>query len=56
LSLRELCQFLLEDRKIAKFKLPEHLEQIEALPLTNVGKVTKKLLREMIAAKIKNGG
>ena len=41
-----------EYKQIAKFKLPERLELVDALPLTNVGKVNKKRLREMIAAKL----
>ena len=47
-----MVEFLLDERKIAKFKLPERVELIDALPLTNVGKVNKKGLREIIAAKI----
>lgn len=50
MTLESLTGFLLNERKIAKFKLPERLELVEALPLTNVGKVNKKRLREMIAA------
>jgi non-ribosomal peptide synthetase component E (peptide arylation enzyme) len=38
LTLAELNRFLLEERRIAKFKLPERLELLEAMPLTNVGK------------------
>ena len=41
------------EKKIAKFKLPERLEIVESLPLTGVGKVSKKQLREQIAAKLK---
>jgi 2,3-dihydroxybenzoate-AMP ligase len=52
MTLESLTGFLLSERKIAKFKLPERLELVEALPLTNVGKVNKKRLREMIAAKL----
>ena len=52
LTLQELTGFLLE-KKIAKFKLPERLEIVESLPLTGVGKVSKKQLREQIAAKLK---
>jgi 2,3-dihydroxybenzoate-AMP ligase len=36
----------------AKFKLPEHLELVDALPLTNVGKIDKKALRAAIAARL----
>jgi 2,3-dihydroxybenzoate-AMP ligase len=52
LNLEGLNAFLLEKRKIAKFKLPERLELIDALPLTHVGKVNKKRLREMVVSTI----
>ncbi|HTD76355.1 MAG TPA: hypothetical protein VK898_01880 [Chloroflexota bacterium] len=39
-------------QQIAKFKLPERLEVVENFPLTNVGKVSKKDLREDIARKL----
>jgi 2,3-dihydroxybenzoate-AMP ligase len=39
-------------RGVARFKWPERLELVEALPVTNVGKVDKKKLREDIAAKL----
>lgn len=49
LTLEDLCGFLLRERKIARFKLPERLEILDALPVTNVGKINKKALREIIA-------
>lgn len=52
LTLKQLTGFL-QDKQIAKFKLPERLEIVEAFPLTAMGKVSKKDLREMIAAKLK---
>lgn len=52
LTLAELNRFLLEERRIAKFKLPECLELVKSLPLTNVGKVNKAALRAMIASKL----
>ncbi len=52
LTLAELCAFLL-DKRIAKFKLPERLELVQSFPLTEVGKVSKKDLREQIATKLK---
>lgn len=52
MTIDSLNEFLLDERKIAKFKLPERLELLDALPLTHVGKVNKKRLREIIAAKI----
>jgi 2,3-dihydroxybenzoate-AMP ligase len=45
---KELNQFLLR-RGLAKFKLPERIETLEELPLTNVGKVDKKALRDRLA-------
>jgi 2,3-dihydroxybenzoate-AMP ligase len=52
MTLDSLNEYLLNQRKIAKFKLPERLELVEALPLTHVGKINKKQLREMIATKV----
>ena len=40
------------DRGLAKFKLPERIEVLDAFPLTNVGKVSKKDLRADIEEKI----
>ena len=37
---------------IAKYKLPERVEAIDAFPLTRVGKADKARLREMVAAAI----
>jgi 2,3-dihydroxybenzoate-AMP ligase len=51
LGLDELVEFLL-DRGVAKFKLPERLEVVDRLPLTNIGKVDKKSLREQIARSV----
>ncbi len=53
LSQEELNDFLVNDRKIAKFKLPERLELVDQLPLTHVGKINKKELRSIIADKLK---
>jgi 2,3-dihydroxybenzoate-AMP ligase len=55
LTLEILCDFLTRERKIARFKLPERLETVEALPLTNVGKVNKKALREIILQRVGGG-
>jgi len=55
LTLEGLKSFLLE-KKIAKFKLPERLELVESFPLTGVGKVSKRDLREQIAAKLRAEG
>ena len=54
--LDELQAYLLNECNIAKFKLPERLEFIEALPLTKVGKFEKKSLREKITATLKAEG
>ena len=52
LALEELSAFLLAKR-IAKFKLPERLELVQSFPLTGVGKVSKKDLRDQIANQLK---
>ncbi len=46
LTLDELRRFLLEGKRIAKFKLPERLELRERFPTTPVGKISKKDLRD----------
>jgi 2,3-dihydroxybenzoate-AMP ligase len=55
LTLTELTAFL-EKKQIAKFKLPERLEIVESLPLSGMGKVSKKDLREVIASKLESEG
>jgi 2,3-dihydroxybenzoate-AMP ligase len=55
-TLDELNGFLLNKRKIAKFKLPERLEFIDELPVTKVGKFEKKSLREKIAVILQTEG
>ncbi|WP_238608056.1 AMP-binding protein [Amycolatopsis sp. Poz14] len=42
-------------RGLAKYKLPERVEVVPALPLTNVGKVAKNRLREDVQAKLAEG-
>ncbi|MBB3108625.1 2,3-dihydroxybenzoate-AMP ligase [Paenibacillus phyllosphaerae] len=42
----------LRERGIAPYKIPDRIEFIEAFPKTSVGKVSKKALRELIAAKL----
>jgi len=54
LDLAALSAYL-DGRGVARFKWPERLELVDALPVTNVGKVDKKKLREDIAAKLKGG-
>ena len=51
IDLQEVTSFL-AGRRIAKFLYPERVEVVDALPLTNVGKVDKKALRDTIAAKL----
>jgi len=51
LSFDELIAFL-RSQQIAAFKLPERLEVVSELPVSPVGKILKRQLREMIAAKI----
>ena len=49
-SASELKAFL-RGRGIALYKIPDRVEFVDAFPLTGVGKVSKKSLRELIAAK-----
>ena len=51
LAFDELIAFL-RQQKIASFKLPERLEVVTELPLSPVGKILKRELREMITAKL----
>ncbi len=51
LTFEELARHL-EARRIARFKIPERLEIVECFPATAVGKVSKKDLRQDIAAKL----
>ncbi|MBI5586630.1 MAG: AMP-binding protein [Deltaproteobacteria bacterium] len=55
ITLKALNDFLLQERKIAKFKLPERLELVDSFPLTAVGKINKKALRQLIAEKVAQG-
>jgi len=52
LTFEELVEFLKKERHIATFKLPERLELVEDFPMTNVGKIDKKGLRQIIAKKL----
>jgi non-ribosomal peptide synthetase component E (peptide arylation enzyme) len=38
----------LEQKRVARFKFPERLEVVDNLPMTAVGKIAKKVLRERI--------
>ena len=42
----------LEERRIARFKIPERLEIVERFPMTAVGKISKKDLRTDIVARL----
>ena len=55
LAFDELIAFL-RQQKIATFKLPERLEVVAELPLSPVGKILKRELREMITAKLAREG
>lgn len=55
-TLEEVWDFLLNERGIARFKVPERLEFIDELPLTHVGKYDKKNLREKITEILKAEG
>jgi len=48
LTLAELNDFLLREKRIAKFKLPERLQVRDRFPTTAVGKISKKDLREEV--------
>jgi 2,3-dihydroxybenzoate-AMP ligase/mycobactin salicyl-AMP ligase len=47
---------LFKERKASVLLFPERVEPVEELPLTNVGKVDKKRLREEIKEKLKKEG
>jgi 2,3-dihydroxybenzoate-AMP ligase len=51
LSFDELIAFL-RSQQIASFKLPERLEIVDELPISPVGKILKRQLREAIALKL----
>ncbi|MFI1164520.1 (2,3-dihydroxybenzoyl)adenylate synthase [Streptomyces sp. NPDC020801] len=51
LTVESLSTFLLA-QGLAKYKLPERVEPVASLPLSNVGKVAKKELRDDIARKL----
>jgi 2,3-dihydroxybenzoate-AMP ligase len=48
--------FYLKEKKTTVLYLPERIEIIEEIPLTNVGKVDKKRLREEIKGRLKKEG
>ncbi len=54
LTLEGLVAFL-RDRQIASFKLPERLELFARFPVSPVGKIMKRELRETVAARVRSG-
>ncbi len=52
-TLADICAYL-EAEGLAKYKWPERLELIDALPRTQVGKVSKVILRADIGAKLEH--
>jgi len=54
LDLAQLVAFLRAQR-IASFKLPERLEIFEEFPVSPVGKILKRQMREMVAEKVRLG-
>ncbi|MDO8692268.1 MAG: AMP-binding protein [Dehalococcoidia bacterium] len=55
ITLDEIVHFL-NDKGLAKFKLPERLEVVDALPITPPSKVQKNVLREDITRKLQAEG
>jgi len=56
ITLDEITEFLLE-KKLAKFKLPERLEVVEALPTVgDSGKIDKKVLKAELEKKVAQEG
>jgi non-ribosomal peptide synthetase component E (peptide arylation enzyme) len=53
-SLDSIKAFLLQEKKVAMFKLPEKLMVVPALPRNPVGKILKRVLRETLASKSLN--
>ena len=51
LAFDELIAFL-RQQQIASFKLPERLEVMAEFPVSPVGKILKRELREMVASKV----
>jgi 2,3-dihydroxybenzoate-AMP ligase len=51
IALGDLRTFL-EQRGLAKFKWPERVEIVQDLPMTTSGKISKPIMREMIAKRL----
>jgi len=54
-SFEDMVLFL-EDKKIARWKLPERLEIIDKMPKSAGGKIMKRKLTELVTAKLKKEG
>jgi 2,3-dihydroxybenzoate-AMP ligase len=54
LTLDELVAFL-RAQQIASFKLPERLEVLASFPVSPVGKILKRELREIVAQRMSMG-
>lgn len=56
ITLDEINSYLLHEKRVAKFKLPERLEVVENLPMLPTGKILKRELKEIITEKLKREG
>ena len=56
ITLEDLAAFLINERKIASFKVPERVEIIDDLPVSSVGKFEKKTLKKMIVEMLREEG
>ncbi len=54
-TVKELGEFL-SSKGLAKYKLPERIESINAFPVTRVGKLDRARLRAIVAEKMKGEG
>jgi 2,3-dihydroxybenzoate-AMP ligase len=54
LALPALVAFL-HQQEIARFKMPERLEVVDDFPVSTFGKVSKKALGELVAARLAAG-
>jgi 2,3-dihydroxybenzoate-AMP ligase len=54
-TLEQVCAHLTA-RQIARFKLPERLEVVDVLPVTKVGKIDKKALRDDVRGRLEREG
>lgn len=54
ITLDEITRFL-QERGLAKVKLPERLELVDSFPMSPTGKVRKDILRQWVAEKLKQG-